>query len=421
MAENGGGGRHSDLPNSNMFPGTFPEGLRVLLFDEDPQYLHVLEQHLQDFQYQVTRCDEEERAMYLLCNHRNMFDIAIMEANDLDGKVFRLISEIGSEMDIPIIITSKDGSRESVTKWMMNGACDYLIKPIRPEDLRLIYKYLVKKMELMSVTVSGKAEEKAAAEKSSSVGDSIRNPNKRKGNMLQTDKEDLDHAHGSATKKRRVVWDECLNDKFLEAMKYLDTRDIVPKKILERMNVSGLTRENVASHLQKFRLSQKKPGDENKKSKRNRSLITAQGGMSSGEGNVQFPIHQINNIPQPSSVQPQNTNLNLMTQRISPLGNHHDNLMRTHQHHIPHQVPEFTCNGQIINERIVLNEGEEDIILPSWLMPNSEQMDFNLDQDPVIETALRFSDIQIAPDPQQLMYVQEPSMIHIPSFPSSLT
>ncbi|KAF8105584.1 hypothetical protein N665_0157s0156 [Sinapis alba] len=243
------GDPYRDFPNSpDKFSGNFPEGLRVLLFDEDRQYLHILENHLQEFQYRVTTSYEEERAMHLLCNYRNMFDIAIIEAHNLSGKIFRLISEIRSEIDLPIIITSNDDSRQSVTKWMRNGACDYLIKPIRPEDLRLIYKHLVKKMELRSVTV---AEEKAAPEKSSSVGDStIRNPNRGKRNMLQTDEEDRDHDRDSATKKRRVVWDDCLNGKFMDAVKSLGDKDVVPKKILERMNVGSLTRENVASHLQ---------------------------------------------------------------------------------------------------------------------------------------------------------------------------
>ncbi|KAJ0253878.1 putative two-component response regulator-like APRR4 [Hirschfeldia incana] len=246
-----GGGPDRDLPNSrNMFSGNFPKGLRVLLFVEDQQYLHILEKHLQEFDYEVTSSHEEERAMDLLCNHRDMFDIAIMEAHNLDGKIFRLISEIGSGIDLPIIITSNDDSRESVTKWMRNGACDYLIKPIRPEDLRLIYKYLVKQMELKSVMVAEEAEEKAVAEKSSSVGDStIRSPNRRKRNMLQTDGEDREN-RDSATKKRRVVWDDNLNGRFLKAMNSLAKNDVVPKKILERMNVRGLTRENVASHLQ---------------------------------------------------------------------------------------------------------------------------------------------------------------------------
>ncbi|XP_018478355.2 two-component response regulator ARR14-like isoform X2 [Raphanus sativus] len=437
--ENGGPDR--DLLNSpNMFSGNFPEGLRVLLFGEDRQYLHILEKHLQEFGYVVTTSHDEERAMYLLRNHWDKFDIAIMEAHTLEGKIFRLISENESEIDIPIIITSQDDSRESVTKWMRNGACDYLIKPIRPEDLRLIYKYLIKKMKLRSVTVAEEAEEKAAGEKSSFVGDStIRSPNRRKRNMLQTEEEDPDHNRDSATKKRRVVWDDNLNGKFLEAVNYLSRNDVVPKKILERMNVSGLTRENVASHLQKFRMGLKKKNDQNKSD--DRSLITPQErGMSSGERsnelyrgrNVQFPTHHVNNIPQPSYFQQHNTSLNLMTQRVSPPGNHYDrlsvasssrNLVTTHQIHTSHQqISEFPCNDQNIEERLIFNEDEDDGVrnlITNWLTQNLEPINLFPLEESVIATTMRFNDIQVSGNQQQ--HVHAPSMVHIPLLPSSLS
>lgn len=52
------GGPDRDLPNSpDMFSGNFPEGLRVLLFDEDRQYLHILEKHLEEFQYEGSYFD----------------------------------------------------------------------------------------------------------------------------------------------------------------------------------------------------------------------------------------------------------------------------------------------------------------------------------------------------------------------------
>lgn len=57
-ADDEGGGPDRDLSNSpNMFSGNFPKGLRVLLFDEDRQYLHILEKHLQEFDYEGSYFD----------------------------------------------------------------------------------------------------------------------------------------------------------------------------------------------------------------------------------------------------------------------------------------------------------------------------------------------------------------------------
>ncbi|CAL9242801.1 unnamed protein product, partial [Arabidopsis halleri] len=257
--DDGDGPFRDPLPNfSDMFPSNFPDGLRVLVFDEDPSHLQMLETHLQKFQYQVTICNEENKAMYALRNHRNRFDIAIIQGNNSDGDIFRFLSEIGSAMDLPIIIISEDKSVQSVMKWMINGATDYLIKPIKPEELRIIFKHLVKKVRERKSVVTGEAEEKAGGEKSSSVGDStIRNPNKRKRSMCldaevkEEDRHDHnDRACASSSKKRRVVWTKELHKKFVDAVKYLGLDKAVPKKILELMNVENLSRENVASHLQ---------------------------------------------------------------------------------------------------------------------------------------------------------------------------
>ena len=59
---------------------------------------------------------------------------------------------------------------------------------------------------------------------------------------------------GRGEKKARMVWTPSLHHRFVEAVEHLGEKGAVPKAIVRLMNVDGLTRENVASHLQKYRL-----------------------------------------------------------------------------------------------------------------------------------------------------------------------
>eukprot|EP00798_Chlamydomonas_sp_ICE-L_P010841 gene10841-16962_t len=61
-----------------------------------------------------------------------------------------------------------------------------------------------------------------------------------------------------ATKKPRLVWTPELHARFERAIKDLGPDRSNPKSIMVEMNVEGLERANVASHLQKFRLMQKR-------------------------------------------------------------------------------------------------------------------------------------------------------------------
>merc|ERR1719421_643551 len=73
-------------------------------------------------------------------------------------------------------------------------------------------------------------------------------------------------AAGAATpvKRPRLVWTQALHQRFVEAVKKLGEPKAVPKNIMQHMAVEGLTRENVASHLQKYRLYMKRQRGEQK-------------------------------------------------------------------------------------------------------------------------------------------------------------
>eukprot|EP00889_Picochlorum_renovo_P007513 jgi/Picre1/34543/NNA_002011.t1 len=93
----------------------------------------------------------------------------------------------------------------------------------------------------------------------------------------------------SSDRKMRLVWSQELHNRFLNALSHLGLKKAVPKNILGLMNVEGMTRENVASHLQKYRLYLKK----NEAMQQNVSFMDPQG--MGGFGN--FPPHFQAEIP----------------------------------------------------------------------------------------------------------------------------
>ncbi|KAK4586566.1 hypothetical protein RGQ29_023637 [Quercus rubra] len=245
---------------NDVVPDQFPAGLRVLVVDDDPTCLVILEKMLRTCLYEVTKCNRAEVALSMLRENKNGFDIVISDVHmpDMDG--FKLLEHIGLEMDLPVIMMSADDGKQVVMKGVTHGACDYLIKPVRIEALKNIWQHVVrkKKNEWKDLEQSGSVEEGDRQQKlsedvdySSSANEgNWKNSKKRKDEEEET--EDRDDT--STLKKPRVVWSVELHQQFVAAVNQLGIDKAVPKKILELMNVPGLTRENVASHLQKYRL-----------------------------------------------------------------------------------------------------------------------------------------------------------------------
>ncbi|KAF8051814.1 hypothetical protein N665_1663s0006 [Sinapis alba] len=230
--------------SSNSDP--FPAGLRVLVVDDDPTCLMILERMLRTCLYRVTKCNRAEIALSLLRKNKNGFDIVISDVHMPDMNGFKLLEHVGLEMDLPVIMMSADDSKSVVLKGVTHGAVDYLIKPVRIEALKNIWQHVVRKKR--NVSEHSESVEETGDNNSSSGNNEGRSSRKRKEEEGD-DKEDT-----SSLKKPRVVWSIELHQQFVAAVNHLGVDKAVPKKILEMMNVPGLTRENVASHLQKYRI-----------------------------------------------------------------------------------------------------------------------------------------------------------------------
>jgi two-component response regulator (ARR-B family) len=177
-------------------------------------------------------------------------------------------------------------------KGIKHGACDYIVKPVRLEQLRGIWTHVVKngKTDPRNTISSGNDDDvqklpsgdelpSGDADKDENIAANRRKKYSKKNKRI-VEVADEDNENTSAQKKQRVRWCGQLHRKFVEAVsqigidskfscfmdlsiknsfvklasinKYFVVVNVgaVPKKILKIMNVEGLTRENVASHLQ---------------------------------------------------------------------------------------------------------------------------------------------------------------------------
>ncbi|KAL8156981.1 hypothetical protein AgCh_001910 [Apium graveolens] len=242
----------------------FPAGLRVLVVDDDPTWLKILEKMLKKCSYEVTTCCLAREALDLLRERKDGFDIVISDVNmpDMDG--FKLLEHVGLEMDLPVIMMSVDGETSRVMKGVQHGACDYLLKPIRMKELKNIWQHVFRKkihevrdiegleagieeFQMMRNGISDQSDDGF-----SFCGGDLNSARKRKD--FDNKHDDKNFGDPSAGKRTRVVWTVDLHQKFVKAVNYMGFDKVGPKKILELMNVPWLTRENVASHLQKYRL-----------------------------------------------------------------------------------------------------------------------------------------------------------------------
>ena len=143
-----------------------------------------------------------------------------------------------------------------------------MVKPVRLEQLRGIWKHVVKNSKTGDAARKLPSGDGDEVEK---VGANHAKKYSRK-NKKAVDVADEDNENTSTQKKLRVQWCGELHWKFVQAVNQIgmDSKfshssvksvslnkyfvavnaGAVPKKILEVMNVEGLTKENVASHLQ---------------------------------------------------------------------------------------------------------------------------------------------------------------------------
>lgn len=137
------------------------------------------------------------------------------------------------DMMVYYSVMSADGRTSAVMKGIRHGACDYLIKPIREEELKNIWQHVARKKlnENKELEHSGSLEDNDRhkrgsndVEYTSSVNEGtegIVKSQKKRSSAKEDEDGDMENDDMSTSKKPRVVWSVELHQQFVSAVNQL--------------------------------------------------------------------------------------------------------------------------------------------------------------------------------------------------------
>ena len=131
---------------------------RILLVDDDRNFLRVLEYQVGEFGFEVLPSPSTERALELLGEGPVDLVVSDLKMPGMDG--LQLLREIRRRsVETPVILLTAHGSIDEAVDAIKAGAFDFLTKPFEREQLRvsilnaLKMAYLVKENRLLSKVV----------------------------------------------------------------------------------------------------------------------------------------------------------------------------------------------------------------------------------------------------------------------------
>ncbi|KAF1865285.1 hypothetical protein Lal_00004659 [Lupinus albus] len=135
--------------------------LRVLLVEADDSTRQIIAALLRKCNYKVAAVPDGLKAWEILKGRPHDIDLILTEVDlpSISGyALLTLIMEHEICKNIPVIMTSSQDSVSTVYKCMMRGAADYLVKPLRKNELRNLWQHVWRRQS-SNIGVSGPKEE----------------------------------------------------------------------------------------------------------------------------------------------------------------------------------------------------------------------------------------------------------------------
>ncbi|KAH9606708.1 hypothetical protein KSS87_003773 [Heliosperma pusillum] len=125
--------------------------LRVLLVEADDSTRQILTALLRKCNYKVAAIADGLQAWEILRKRHNNIDLVLTELDlpSISGyALLTLIMEHDACKHIPVIMTSSQDSISMVLKCMLKGAADFLIKPVRKNELKNLWRHVWRRLTI---------------------------------------------------------------------------------------------------------------------------------------------------------------------------------------------------------------------------------------------------------------------------------
>lgn len=121
---------------------------------------------------------------------------------------------------------SSDDRESVILESLASGAVFYIVKPINPDDLKIVWQYAIKSTKRKSMHIeeigsihSGGSLAHKDVNSASSVNQETHARNKRK--YSRRGKESMEEENPVAPKKAKLVWTDSLHSLFLHAINHI--------------------------------------------------------------------------------------------------------------------------------------------------------------------------------------------------------
>ena len=126
------------------------ENIRILIVDDNKDLREILEEYLKDGGDVTEGADNGKEA--LLRHNQNPYDLVITDLNMPEMSGIELMKTIRKDTDMTeFIIITGYASIDSAVEAIKIGAYDYIVKPFRMEELKVVVKNAKDKIKLKNI------------------------------------------------------------------------------------------------------------------------------------------------------------------------------------------------------------------------------------------------------------------------------